>query len=101
MHRRRFIALLASAIALPCVAAGQQKPLPGICSIGIASGALFQAAAQRPLHPVHRLPPRQGDGGRVGSIQRHLDQAVEQHETTKAAPRHVGRECPIATAASS
>jgi putative tryptophan/tyrosine transport system substrate-binding protein len=44
MHRRRFIALLAGAIALPCVAAAQQKPLPVIGWLDIASGALFQAA---------------------------------------------------------
>ena len=36
MHRRRFIALLAGAITLPCVAAAQQKPLPVIGWLGIA-----------------------------------------------------------------
>src|SRR5262245_3062638 len=30
MYRRRFIASLGSAIALPCVAAAQQKPMPVI-----------------------------------------------------------------------
>jgi putative tryptophan/tyrosine transport system substrate-binding protein len=44
MHRRRFIALLGGAIALPCVAAEQQKPMPVIGWLGIASGALFKAA---------------------------------------------------------
>jgi putative ABC transport system substrate-binding protein len=44
MHRRLFVALLGGAIALPCVAAAQQKPLPVIGWLGIASGTLFQAA---------------------------------------------------------
>jgi putative tryptophan/tyrosine transport system substrate-binding protein len=35
MHRRRLIALLGGAIALPCVAAAQQRPMP---AIGYLSG---------------------------------------------------------------
>ena len=37
MHRRRFIASLGSAIALPCIAAAQQRALPVISFLGSAS----------------------------------------------------------------
>jgi putative tryptophan/tyrosine transport system substrate-binding protein len=41
MHRRRFIASLGSAIALPCVAATQQKAMPVIGYLGGASPGPF------------------------------------------------------------
>ena len=37
MHRRRFIASLGSAIALPCIAAAQQRALPVIGYLHFAS----------------------------------------------------------------
>jgi putative ABC transport system substrate-binding protein len=41
MQRRCFIALLGSAIALPCVAAGQPKAIPVIGILGLASPASY------------------------------------------------------------
>src|SRR5580704_18890662 len=41
MHRRRFIALLGGAIALPCVAAAPQKAIPVIGYLGSESPGPF------------------------------------------------------------
>ena len=45
MHRRRFIASLGSAIALPCVAAAQQKPMPLIGYLNPTSEGLARGLA--------------------------------------------------------
>jgi hypothetical protein len=64
MHRRRFIALIGSAIALPCVAAAQQKTMPVIGILGLASPVSFapflasfrQGLARAAKHATSMIP---------------------------------------------
>jgi putative ABC transport system substrate-binding protein len=55
MHRRRFIALFGGAIALPCVAAAQQKAMPVV-------GLLSSASPPANLDDLVRGPVHQGMG---------------------------------------